>query len=158
MIILDYSDRRPIYEQVIAKLEELILRGVLEENAPLPSVRQLAMDLAINPNTVQRAYFTLEKEGWIYSVKGRGSFVASGDKARSGRRAEVMEKLAGLCQEAHLAGVTGEELIEAIRKCDVFVTSAATDGTAQRTGAAAAVAGSSVSMRNGAAPQNGREA
>ena len=157
MIILDYSDRRPIYEQVIAKLEELILRGVLEENAPLPSVRQLAMDLAINPNTVQRAYFTLEKEGWIYSVKGRGSFVASGDKARSGRRTEVMEKLAGLCQEAHLAGVTGEELIEAIRKSGVFTTPAVTEGAAQRNSAAAGT-GSSASMRNGAAPQNGREA
>ena len=153
MIILDYSDRRPIYEQVIAGLQELMLRGILEENAPLPSVRQLAMDLAINPNTVQRAYFTLEREGWIYSVKGRGSFVAAGDRARSGRRAEVLEKLAALCQEAHLAGVTGEELIAAIRGSGAFSAQAeapAAGSTKTRTAGAAQAAY--------AAPQNGKEA
>ena len=71
MIILDYKDRRPIYEQVAEKLEELMLLGVLGENEPLPSVRSLAMELSINPNTIQRAYAELERQGYIYTVKGR---------------------------------------------------------------------------------------
>ena len=56
MILLDYKDRRPIYEQIVEKLSDLMVRGVLTENTPLPSVRSLAADLSINPNTVQRAY------------------------------------------------------------------------------------------------------
>ena len=70
MILLDYKDRRPIYEQVVSKLEELMLLGVLKENEPLPSVRALAMELSINPNTIQRAYVELERQGYIYTVKG----------------------------------------------------------------------------------------
>ena len=72
MILLDYKDRRPIYEQVVAKLEELMLLGVMKENEPLPSVRSLAMELSINPNTIQRAYVELERQGYIYTVKGKG--------------------------------------------------------------------------------------
>ena len=64
MIILDYKDRRPIYEQVAEKLGELMLLGVLGENEPLPSVRSLAMELSINPNTIQRAYAELERQGY----------------------------------------------------------------------------------------------
>ena len=71
MILLDYKDRRPIYEQVVAKLEELMLLGVMKENEPLPSVRSLAMELSINPNTIQRAYVELERQGYIYTVKGK---------------------------------------------------------------------------------------
>ena len=59
MILLDYKDRRPIYEQVVSKLEELMLLGIMKENEPLPSVRALAMDLSVNPNTIQRAYVEL---------------------------------------------------------------------------------------------------
>ena len=65
MVILDYRDRRPIYEQVLEKLKELMLLDVLKENDPLPSVRSLAMDLSINPNTIQRAYAELERQGYI---------------------------------------------------------------------------------------------
>ena len=75
MITLDYADRRPIYEQVMEKMKDLILLGVLETDSQLPSVRELAMDLSINPNTVQRAYAELERQGVIYCVKGRGNFV-----------------------------------------------------------------------------------
>ena len=71
MILLDYKDRRPIYEQVVAKLEELMLLGVMKENEPLPSVRSFAMELSINPNTIQRAYVELERQGYIYTVKGK---------------------------------------------------------------------------------------
>ena len=76
MIILDYQDRRPIYEQVVQKIQLLIVRGVLAPNSQLPSVRKLATELSINPNTIQRAYAELEQQGFIYPVKGRGNFVS----------------------------------------------------------------------------------
>ena len=82
MIILDYRDRRPIYEQIVERFQELMMSGAMEENSQLPSVRSLAMDLSINPNTIQRAYAELERQGYIYSVKGKGSFVASINQAQ----------------------------------------------------------------------------
>ena len=74
MIILDYNDKRPIYEQIVEKMTNLILRGVYEADEKLPSVRSMAVDLSINPNTIQRAYGELERQGYIYSIKGRGNF------------------------------------------------------------------------------------
>ena len=113
MLVLDYSDRRPIYEQIVEKIQDLILRGGLEPDSPLPSVRQLAMDLSINPNTIQRAYQALEREGWIYSVRGKGSFAAHAAAAVDGRRREVLDKLAALAEEAQLVGVSKEEFLQA---------------------------------------------
>ena len=72
MIHLDYKDSRPIYEQVADRLKELMILGVLEEDGQMPSVRSLATELSINPNTIQRAYAELERNGFIYSVKGQG--------------------------------------------------------------------------------------
>ena len=77
MIVLDYQDRRPIYEQVTDKFQILILNGVLPPGSQMPSVRQLATELTVNPNTIQRAYNELESEGYIYSVPGKGSFAAA---------------------------------------------------------------------------------
>ena len=79
MIVLDYSDPRPIYEQIVDKLQTYILKGILKPDEQLMSVRALAMDLAINPNTVQKAYTELERQGFIYVVKGRGAYVRGGD-------------------------------------------------------------------------------
>ena len=73
MILLDMKDSRPIYEQVVDKFRLLILNGVLKSEDKMPSVRTLAMDLSINPNTIQRAYGELERQGYIYTVKGRGN-------------------------------------------------------------------------------------
>ena len=78
MILIEYKSRKPIYEQIIDSIKSLIVSGVLERDDQLPSVRQLAQELAINPNTIQKAYGELEREGVIYSLKGRGSFVGSG--------------------------------------------------------------------------------
>ena len=75
MIIIDYNDKRPIYEQIIDRFQTLILNGALEPDTQLPSVRSLAIELSINANTIQRAYSELERSGFIYSVKGRGNFV-----------------------------------------------------------------------------------
>lgn len=76
MIHLDYQDRRPIYQQLVEKIEDLIVNGMIQPHEQLPSVRNLAMDLSINPNTIQRAYTQLEKEDIIYTVPGKGCFAA----------------------------------------------------------------------------------
>ena len=114
MIILDYKDRRPIYEQVTEKLKELMFLGVLQENQPLPSVRNLAMDLSINPNTIQRAYAELERQGYIYSIKGKGSFVADNGHVKEAGRQEVLQRQVDLAKEACALGVTKEQLWEQI--------------------------------------------
>lgn len=76
MIQIDYRDKRPIYEQITEKIQALILQGVLQPDMQLPSVRKLAVDLSINPNTIQKAYNQLENLGLVYSVKGRGSYIS----------------------------------------------------------------------------------
>ncbi|MCI8454852.1 MAG: GntR family transcriptional regulator [Lachnospiraceae bacterium] len=110
MIILDYKDRRPIYEQVTERLSELMLHGILVENEALPSVRSLAMDLSINPNTIQRAYAELERQGYIYTVKGKGSFVAENSSMRENRKKELLIQVSEIIDEAIRLGITGEEI------------------------------------------------
>lgn len=110
MIILDYKDRRPIYEQVIEKLEELMLLGVLKENDPMPSVRSLAMDLSINPNTIQRAYAELERRGYIYVIKGKGSFVAENSAMKENRKRDVLVQVSEIIDEAIRLGIPNQEI------------------------------------------------
>ncbi len=110
MIILDYKDRRPIYEQVIEKLEELMLLGVLKENDPMPSVRSLATELSINPNTIQRAYAELERRGCIYVVKGKGSFVAENSVMKENRKKELLVQVSEIIDEAIRLGIPDQEL------------------------------------------------
>lgn len=95
MILLDLKDSRPIYEQVAERLQELMMLGILEEDSQMPSVRSLAMELSINPNTIQRAYGELERRGYTYSIKGRGSFVGSIRKLRQARKEEMERKWGG---------------------------------------------------------------
>ena len=110
MIPVDFRDARPIYEQVRDGFRQLILSGVLPADSRLPSVRELATELAINPNTIQRAYRELEAEGYICSVPGRGSFVRQGDAAARARREELLERWDALSGELKLLGLTEEEL------------------------------------------------
>ena len=110
MIVLDYKDRRPIYEQVVEKLEELMLLGVLKENDPLPSVRSLATDLSINPNTIQRAYAELERRGCIYVVKGKGSFVAENRAMKETKKKELLVQVSEMVDEAIRLGIPEQEL------------------------------------------------
>ena len=109
MIHLDYRDNRPIYEQVRDGLRKLMVTGVLAPGDKLPSVRALAMELAINPNTIQRAYAQLEVEGYILSVSGKGTFVAELQDQNRLRRAELEEKLRPLCDELRSLGMTAQE-------------------------------------------------
>ena len=110
MIILDYKDRRPIYEQIIEKLEELMLLGVLKENDPMPSVRSLATDLAINPNTIQRAYAELERRGCIYVIKGKGSYVAESKTMKENKKKELLIHFSEIIDEAIRLGISDQEI------------------------------------------------
>jgi len=110
MILLDYKDRRPIYEQVIEKFQQMILCGVLQPGESMPSVRGLAMELSLNPNTVQRAYQELERSGYIYTVKGKGSFVCDSVDAAYSKRKELREELKGYVQKAFAIGISEQEL------------------------------------------------
>ncbi len=112
MILLDLKDSRPIYEQVVEKMQELMMLGILEEDGQMPSVRSLAMELSINPNTIQRAYGELERRGYIYSVKGRGSFVGSIHKLREARKQELSKKIGGLAKEARTIGMNRGDFVE----------------------------------------------
>lgn len=116
MILLDYRDKRPIYEQIVDKLERLIVGGGLEANYKMPSVRSLALELSVNPNTIQRAYTQLEQEGYIYTVSGRGSFVAHECEWRSGKVAEVTKALEEMLWKAKEAGVSWETVQQVLNK------------------------------------------
>ena len=112
MILLDYRDKRPIYEQMVEKLERLIVSGGLEQGSKMPSVRGLAVDLAVNPNTVQRAYTLLEQEGYLYTVSGRGSFVAPEREWRDGQLRRVLAEWAAMTCKDRDAGLAQETLRE----------------------------------------------
>ena len=112
MIILDFRDRRPIYEQLIEKFQEVMMIGALEKDEKMPSVRQLASELSINPNTVQRAYGQLEREGYIYSVPGKGSFVADISQLKDVRREEIRRALEQTAIRAFVSGISKDEFLE----------------------------------------------
>ena len=116
MIQINYSDSRPIYEKVKDSLRQLILSGALPADSRLPSVRELAVSLTINPNTIQRAYRELESEGYIVSVPGKGSFVSRDRAAMEARKVELTGKLKALAAEFEALGVTREELAEMIKE------------------------------------------
>ena len=118
MIILDYRDTRPLYEQIVDKFQMLILSGALEPNSRMPSVRSLAVELSINPNTIQRAYSELERTGFLYTVKGKGNDVAYSDSLKDVRKQEILEKLRDLKKEALSMGMTVKELTEFLEQED----------------------------------------
>ena len=115
VIAIDYRDRRPLNEQVTEQLQKLILAGVLPADSRLPSVRELAMELSINPNTVQRAYAELERRGLIYPVKGKGNFVASGTDIQEQKKKEAQAKLRDALEACEGAGMTRSAILAEAR-------------------------------------------
>ena len=109
MLSIDYRDPRPIYEQVKDGLRRLMVAGVIQEGEKLPSVRTLASSLAINPNTIQRAYEALEAEGYVCSVPGKGSFAAPHSGVDDKRKDELLQLLGATMEElrARLGAVEG---------------------------------------------------
>ncbi|KAB0576467.1 GntR family transcriptional regulator [Fusobacterium naviforme] len=138
MIFIDQRDRRPIYEQIVDKLSDLMARAILKQDDPLPSVRTLATELSINPNTVQRAYIELERQGYIYSVKGRGSFVSDMQKIQAGKREAIFLELFELVRRAKTAGIRENEFVSYSQK---LYEDAAHHGTRTDSAAAADMAG-----------------
>ncbi len=126
VILIDYKDRRPIYEQVIEKFQQMILCGALEPDSPMPSVRSLAMELSLNPNTIQRAYQELERQGYIYTLKGKGSFVSNSMKAADHKRKEIQEELEKCVSNAVMAGITEDELRDMV---EISITNVKTRNT-----------------------------
>lgn len=110
MIHLNSRDSRPIYEQIMDNLRRLIISGGMAPGDRLPSVRELAAQLAINPNTIQRAYRELESEGFIYSVAGKGSFAASIGEIDGGRRTAKLAQFRSAALELLRLGTTRQEL------------------------------------------------
>ena len=115
MLTLNYRDSRPIYLQIKDGLRKLILTGAIAQDEKLPSVRALAMELAINPNTIQRAYAELESEGVIYSVAGKGSFAAPQTEAAVVRREELFTQICALVAELRELGATEDEILARIK-------------------------------------------
>jgi GntR family transcriptional regulator len=119
MIQLNYRDSKPIYEQIKDSLRRLVVTGVIKKDEKLPSVRELATQLSINPNTIQKAYRELEAEGYIYTVAGRGSFAAEKKDVSTGRNDELMKEfdeivkeLLYLCEDKNVLIRRIEELAE----------------------------------------------
>lgn len=118
MLNLDYRDARPIYEQVRDGLRRLMVTGAIQEGEKLPSVRSLASRLAINPNTIQRAYESLEAEGYLYSVPGKGSFAAPHSGVDQGRKEELLGRFDAVAAELLFLGVGGETLVERVHRLE----------------------------------------
>ncbi len=112
-IYVDLRSRKPIFEQIIDSVRDLVIRGLLAPDEHLPSVRALAAELAINPNTIQKAYGELERQGVIYSLAGRGNFVASDISAlQSSHRTELLHAVRTACRNAAVYGIPREEILQ----------------------------------------------
>lgn len=116
MIIIDYKDRRPLYEQIVERFSNLIIKGVLPPDSKLPSVRNLAVELSMNPNTIQRAYAEMERLGFIYSVKGKGNFVAIKEELLQSKQKEVFTAIDKLIEISEDVGITEEKFISYVRE------------------------------------------
>lgn len=116
MININFRDSRPIYEQVKTTLRKLIVSGAMSPDEKLPSVRELASQLVINPNTIQRAYRELEQEGYIISIPGKGSYANLSAQVDEGRKKELHTAMDEIVAELLYLGVTPDELDRRIRE------------------------------------------
>lgn len=115
MFSLDFRDHRPLYEQIKDKIKALIIRGALKPDEQLPSVRDLAQMLTANPNTIQKAYKDLEAEGYIYSIRAKGSFVAPQNLSDfTHRREELLQELERTVAELMYLNEPLERLVETV--------------------------------------------
>ena len=123
MISIDYQSNIPFYEQIAERFKTLILKGVLKPHTQLPSVRSLAVNLSINPNTIQKAYTMLEQQGYIYSAKGRGNFVAESNELIDEQKNSVLEQIERLLKYGKELGIEREAyigILEEIYRGDAY--------------------------------------
>lgn len=118
LISLNYHDPRPLYEQLRENLRRLILTGGLAAGERLPSVRELASELAINPNTIQRAYRELEAEGYLCTVQGKGTFAAALSEVNRERREKLLEDFSAVAAELLRLGEPKQELLRRIETAE----------------------------------------
>lgn len=116
MIQLNYRDSKPIYEQIMEGLRRLVITGAIAQDEKLPSVRELASELAINPNTIQRAYRELETEGYIYTVPGKGSFAAEQSGVKGRRNEALLKEFDEIVRELLYLSEDKEALIRRIEE------------------------------------------
>lgn len=122
MFDLDLKSRKPIYEQLVEHIKMMIIQKVLEPDEQLPSVRNLAQDLTINPNTIQKAYRELERDGYTYSVPGKGSFVNDMNETINNERIQMLtEDLERIIKELIYLEIPPGELKEMIDKAALKV-------------------------------------
>ncbi len=116
MNLIDYQDSRPIYEQIVENFKTQMYKGILQADDQMPSVRSLAMELSTNPNTVQKAYAELERQGFIYTVKGRGNFVKGNASMLDNKKQELITAVVELFTEAEDIGISVDELVIEIKE------------------------------------------
>ena len=116
MIHLDYRDARPIYTQICDGFREQIRSGILSEGEKLPSVRELATQLTINPNTIQRSYRELEMQGWVVTVPGKGCFVSGIPTGQESQQAKLLQQFDNLTQTLLDMGISQEMLVARLQK------------------------------------------
>lgn len=115
-INIDYTKREPIYEQIVREVEKLITLGVLASGSQIPSVRALAFNLGINPNTVKKAYDILEEDGLIISKSTKGTFISDDiKKAKDLKIAELLAKINSMMKELETYGLTKEEILKQLK-------------------------------------------
>ena len=115
-ISIDFRNRKPIYEQIVDRFETLIVNGVLDADTQLPSVRALAVELSINPNTIQKAYSLLEQNGYIYPVKGRGNFVSGNEQLKLRKQESVYAAFRENVKKGRELGISCEQMTEKIQE------------------------------------------
>ncbi len=115
LITIDSSDPRPIYSQIVDEVRRALVLGTLAPDDPLPSVRQLAVELRVNPNTVSQAYRELEREGLVHVRRGQGTYVSETNLNGTERRALARDVAVRALRDAHRNGLSVEELIDAVR-------------------------------------------
>lgn len=116
MIHLDYRDNRPIYAQIIGRIKEQISAGALEPGEKLPSVRELAAELAINPNTIARSYRQLEMDGWIVTVPGKGCFVCSDEGRAEEEKKQLLAEFDRVTDMLAAFGISRDTLIARLQR------------------------------------------
>ena len=112
MISINYRDSRPVYEQIVDGFKKLIMTGLIKKDEKMPSVRELASQYAINPNTIQRAYRDLENDGYIYSVPGKGSFAVDVNEISGKHIAEIYDRLDTVLKDFDIAGGSREHVAD----------------------------------------------
>ncbi len=121
MIQLNFRDSKPIYEQVEDGIRKLVVNNLIAADEKLPSVRELASKYALNPNTISRAYRELEEQGYIYTLNGKGTFVAANEKVNDVRKEELLQQFDELVKELSFLMVPTEQLVERVSNVKIVM-------------------------------------